>query len=139
MYLLDTDTILHLHAGHPKVVARLRQVEDAEVGTTVVTKIEILRARYDFLLKAKDGDDTLKAQELLTRTEELLANLLVLPFDVRVKSHFDEFRKRRKLKKIGRADVLIASIAHANRATLVTRNLKHFRQMPELMLENWVD
>jgi len=43
------------------------------------------------------------------------------------------------LKKIGRADLLVASVALANRAVLVTRNLRHFRQTPNLELENWVD
>lgn len=27
----------------------------------------------------------------------------------------------------------------ANRATLVTRNLHHFKQVPGLMVTNWVD
>jgi tRNA(fMet)-specific endonuclease VapC len=43
------------------------------------------------------------------------------------------------LKKIGRADLLIASIARANKAILVTRNLKDFRQVPGLQVENWAD
>ena len=34
---------------------------------------------------------------------------------------------------------LIASITLARRATLVTRNLRHFRQIPELKTVNWVD
>jgi tRNA(fMet)-specific endonuclease VapC len=41
--------------------------------------------------------------------------------------------------KIGRADMLIASIYLANRAVLVTRNVKHFKQFPDLNVENWVD
>jgi tRNA(fMet)-specific endonuclease VapC len=44
-----------------------------------------------------------------------------------------------KLKKIGRADLLIAAIALANRAILVTRNLKDFRNVAGLPLENWAD
>jgi tRNA(fMet)-specific endonuclease VapC len=40
---------------------------------------------------------------------------------------FDRLRAARSLRKIGRADLLIASIALANRATLVTRNLRHFQ------------
>lgn len=40
---------------------------------------------------------------------------------------------------IGRADLLIASIALTQRATLVTRNLRHFRHIPGLSFANWVD
>jgi hypothetical protein len=38
MHLLDTDTLTHLHAGHPQVIAALRGVEDPVVGTTIITK-----------------------------------------------------------------------------------------------------
>lgn len=48
-------------------------------------------------------------------------------------------RQEKKLKKIGRADLLIASIALAERALLVTRNLKDFKQIPGLHVENWAD
>jgi tRNA(fMet)-specific endonuclease VapC len=48
-------------------------------------------------------------------------------------------RQDRKLKKIGRRDLLIACIALAHRAKVVTRNLKHFRQVPGLLVENWAD
>jgi tRNA(fMet)-specific endonuclease VapC len=43
------------------------------------------------------------------------------------------------LRNIGCGDLLIASIALANRATLVTRNRKDFRKLPNLGLENWAD
>ena len=35
------------------------------------------------------------------------------------------------------ADILLAGIAIANNATLVTRNTKHFNRIPNLKLENW--
>jgi tRNA(fMet)-specific endonuclease VapC len=55
MHLLDTDTLTHLHAGHPRVLDHLRALDDPEVGTTIITKIEILRGRFDFVLKAATG------------------------------------------------------------------------------------
>ncbi|MGH9677814.1 MAG: type II toxin-antitoxin system VapC family toxin, partial [Candidatus Acidiferrum sp.] len=48
-------------------------------------------------------------------------------------------RQDRKFRKIGRADLLIAAITLANRATLVTRNLRHFRVIGGLRVENWAD
>jgi tRNA(fMet)-specific endonuclease VapC len=120
VYLLDTDTLTHLYSGNSNVTNRLKSVTDVEVGITIVTKVEILRGRIDYLLKADNGSNLLKAQELFFRTERLLGELLIVPMN-------------------GRADLLISSITLAHRATLVTRNLRHFKQIPGLRLENWVD
>jgi tRNA(fMet)-specific endonuclease VapC len=133
MYLLDTDTLTHLHAGNSNVLERLKSVIDIEVGITIITKVEVLRGRIDYLVKAESGASLLKAQELLFRTETLLNELLIIPIDRSASIEFD------RLREIGRADLLIASITLANRATLVTRNLRHFKQIPGLKLENWVD
>lgn len=136
MRLLDTDTLTHLHAGHPRVAAHLKKLDDPEVGTTVVTKIELLRGRMDRVLKASNGTDLLRAQYLLMRTEELLEQILVVPLDDAAVAQFDRLRA---ISKIGRADLLIASITLAKRATLVTRNLRHFQKIPGLKVETWVD
>jgi tRNA(fMet)-specific endonuclease VapC len=69
MHLLDTDTLTYLHAGHGTVVQRLRQCDDAEIGITIVTKAEVLRARCEFLLKAADAQQLLRAQDWLERSE----------------------------------------------------------------------
>ena len=59
MYLLDTDTLTYLHAGHPRVVEHLRQLDDPDVGTTIITKIELLRGRFDLVFKAATGSKLL--------------------------------------------------------------------------------
>jgi len=38
-----------------------------------------------------------------------------------------------------RADMLIACIALGHKARLVTRNLKDYKDVPGLRLENWAD
>jgi tRNA(fMet)-specific endonuclease VapC len=75
----------------------------------------------------------------MDQTERELARLVVVPINAESASLFDRLRQLRALKKIGRADLLIASIALAHRATLVTRNLRHFGQISGLILENWAD
>lgn len=139
MYILDTDTITHLHAGHPKVVESLQKLDDPDVGITIITKIELLRGRFDFLLKAANGRELNRAQQLLDRTEELLSQIVVLPIDERSGIQFETLQRIKKLRKIGRADILIAGITLAYRATLVTRNLRHFRKIHGLIVTNWVD
>jgi tRNA(fMet)-specific endonuclease VapC len=139
MYLLDTDTLTHLHAGNTNVINRLESLQDEEVAITIVTKVEILRGRIDYLLKAFSGRYLLKAQELFYRSETLLNQLPVILIDPDAANQFDRLQGISKFRKIGRSDLLIASIALAHQATLVTRNLRHFRQIPHLFLENWVD
>ena len=138
MHVLDTDTLTHLHAGHPRVIKRLQEVDDPDICITIITKIELLRGRFEFLLKA-DINKFLKAQQLLIRTEELLSQINILFLDESTVDQFELLRNNRKLRKIGRADLLIASIALAHRATLVTRNLRHFKNIPGLKVVNWVD
>jgi tRNA(fMet)-specific endonuclease VapC len=138
MHLLDSDTLSHLQAGNLRATAQLRSVGDI-VGTTIVTKIEVLRARFETVIKASDGDELLTAQNRLLQSERLFAQLLVVQFDRAAARLFDSMREVRKIKRIGRADLLIASIALAQNATLVTRNLRRFREVPNLKVVNWVD
>jgi tRNA(fMet)-specific endonuclease VapC len=139
MHLLDTDTLTFLHAGHPRVIRHLHELDDHDVGTTIITKIELLRGRFEFMLKAASGTDLLRAQQWLVRTDELLAQILIVPMDEVAAVEFDRLRAARRWRNIGRADLLIASIALAHRATLVTRNVRHFQQITGLIVTNWVD
>jgi tRNA(fMet)-specific endonuclease VapC len=139
MRILDTDILTHLYAGHYRIIDRLKKLQDPDVCTTIVTKIELLRGRFDFLLKAATGSELRRAQHWLHRTEELLSQVVVIPFNEKALIQFDRLAAQKKFRKIGRADLLIASITLAQRATLVTRNVRHFRQVPNLDVENWLD
>ena len=138
MILLDTDTFSLLAAGNPSVAARLAAATD-EVAITIATRVEALQGRIAFLMRAADGADLLRAQQWLQRTEADLARLPVVPLDAAAAGEFDRLRATKGLKRIGRGDLLVASIALPNRATLVTRNLKDFRKIPALQIENWAD
>jgi tRNA(fMet)-specific endonuclease VapC len=138
MFVLDTDTLSLLMHGHARMTERTRTAE-AEVVITVISRIEILQGRFASVLTAEDGEKLLRAQERLDRTDIYLRGVRVLPVEGMASAEFDKLRANRKLKKIGRADLLIAAIALAHRATVVTRNLRHFRQVPNLRVENWAD
>jgi tRNA(fMet)-specific endonuclease VapC len=139
MKTLDTDTLTHLFEGHQRTVQRFQQ-EAEEVVTTIVSRIQILQGRFAMLLKAADGQQLRRAQQLLDQALDHLAEIpTVIPINDAAATAFDRLRQNKKLKKIGQADLLIAAIALANRATLVTRNLKDFRNVPGLQLENWTD
>jgi tRNA(fMet)-specific endonuclease VapC len=138
MILLDTDIFTLLTARHPRVEARFAAATE-EVAITVVTMIEALQGRFDFVLRAADGPELLRAQEWLQQTQVHLARLPTVLFNEAAATTFESLLTNKKLKKIGRGDLLIASTTLANRATLATRNLKDFRQVPGLQIENWAD
>jgi tRNA(fMet)-specific endonuclease VapC len=92
------------------------------------------------LLKAADGSQLRRAQKWLDQTvHDLAAIPKTIPINDAAADQFDRLRGMKRLRKIGRRDLLIACIALANRATLVTRNAKDFRQVPGLSLEDWAD
>jgi tRNA(fMet)-specific endonuclease VapC len=139
MFILDTDTLTHLHARHPRVVQNFHACTDPDIGTTIITRIEIIRGRFEFLLKADTNEQFLRAQRLLLESEQKFVTLLVVPLDVTALNRFQALRPIKGLRKIRRTDVLIASIALANNAMLATRNSKDFKLVPGLKLTNWVD
>src|SRR5262249_50120018 len=103
------------------------------------SRVETLQGRLAFLMRAANGTEVLRAQQWLQRTEADLGRLPVVPFDDTAAAELDRLLATKGLKKVGRGAPLIASIALANKATLVTRNLKDFRKVPGLQLENWAD
>lgn len=136
MTILDTDILTLQFYGHPTVAMRVDQAGDL-VATTIISRIEVLQGRFDSILKAADANQLIAAQTRLDDTEQFLGRLPIVPFDQPAAAEFDRLRQGRRLKKIGRADLLIASIALAHRATLVTRNHRHFRAVPGLALDDW--
>ena len=53
--------------------------------------------------------------------------------------HFNRIKIIKGLKKIGRADLLIASIALTHKAILVTRNVRHFKMYLHYVLKiGWI-
>jgi tRNA(fMet)-specific endonuclease VapC len=138
MFALDTDTLTHLLRGHAGVSLRRSQVTD-EVVLTVITRIEVLQGRFAAVLKAADRGQLQHAQDRLTESERQLASFDILPVDAAAAAEFERLLNTKGLRRIGRADLLIAAIALANRATLVTRNVKDFGKVPGLQIENWAD
>jgi tRNA(fMet)-specific endonuclease VapC len=139
MYLLDTDTLNYFFRGHPKIIDNFNLVEDEQVVTSIISKIEVLQGRMDFVLKAANTQQFLRAQLWLEQSELFLNQFSIIPFDEVAGTIFEMLRKISSHRKIGRADLLIASIAIANKATLVTRNTKDFSRISKLNLVNWME
>jgi tRNA(fMet)-specific endonuclease VapC len=138
MIVFDTDTLTLFNLENTRIRQRASQ-ERGQIAITVITRIEVLSGRFEFVLKAADGEQLQRAQRRLIQSDRDLETLKIIPIDPVAAAEFDRLRQDKKLKKIGRADLLIACIALAHRAKVITRNLKHFRLVPGLAVENWAD
>lgn len=63
--------------------------------------------------------------------------LQILPFDQEAADTFHRLKGDRF--RPGTMDLKIAAICLAHEATLLTRNLRDFEQIPGLRVENWLD
>ena len=139
MTILDSDIFTLLTYEHANVVRRYEAVPEGELlAVTAVTRIEVLRVRTDSLLKAADEHELLAAAKRLQATEAALNDFLVVHVDAEAAKHFKALLGQKKLK-MRRPDMLIACIALAQDALLVTRNTKDFGKVPGLKLANWAD
>ncbi len=134
MYLLDTDILSNLMRRVPEgsLVSRLARVPPEEQFTSRVNLGELV---YGALRSDR-------ADLLLERIEAVIpAELPVLPFDAVAARSYGEVRAGLESRGtlIGDADLRIAAIALSQGLTVVTANERHFRRVPGLSVENWLE
>ena len=77
----------------------------------------------------------IKSYARLQEHIETFRDYLILPFDERAAQEFERLRQAQV--RIGAMDLKIASIALANDAIVLTRNLIDFSKVPNLRCEDW--
>lgn len=94
-----------------------------------------MRGWLAFVAKAKTMDQQIFAYERLHQFLETYRNTDVLDFDEKSAKIFQQLKSNKI--RIGTMDLKIASIAIANEAILVSRNLKDFEKVPDLTVQDW--
>lgn len=139
MLILDTNHLSELDRDSP-IGAQLGQRLGAFLDDTYVTIIsaeELLRGWLALVKSARDRHSQIQAYGRLSRCLRELNDWTVLEWDEDSAGIFDDLRAAGI--RIGTLDLRIASITLAYDATLLTRNLADFRQVPGLKAENWLD
>lgn len=134
MYLLDTDVLSNLLKRAPSMalITKLAAVPAEWQFTSSITLGELLYG-------ARRGGPL--ADNLLAQIEtRLLPELPVLPFDASAARRYGDLRSEleRRGTPLADADLRIAAIALARGLTVVTGNVRHFRRVPDLSVENWL-
>jgi tRNA(fMet)-specific endonuclease VapC len=139
VFILDTDHVSLLERGESResdrLKARLNGLDDADVAVTIITFEEQARGWLAYLARARNLSKQVDAYARLRRLVENYRFIPLLDFDAKAAAEFQRLSNARP--RIGSMDLKIASIALANGATLVSRNLGDFRRVPGLVVEDW--
>lgn len=131
MVCLDSDVLINFLRNDAKAINLIENLKKQRKSpsTTSVNCFELLKGIPKL---SKMGQD--KVADFLTNF-----NILSFNFDSSkiAAEIFDDLKSRGEM--IDLADVLIASIAISNKEPLITGNLKHFKRMKELEMEDYSD
>ena len=131
MHLLDTNTCIYfLNRTSEKTVSQFKRLSPSEIKLPAITVAELYYGAEKSKAKKKNR----------TIVENFVSIFEIIPFDE--KCCIIYARIRASLEKsgvpIGPMDLLIASISLSNNFILVTNNIKEFRRIKGLKLENWL-
>ena len=127
-YLIDTNIAIHARDGTEAVLDRL-DTHAGQVMLSALSLVELQRGLYKDL--AHTG---LRA----ARLDVLLRGLPVLPFDAAAAGAYGRIIAQCGWVRGRDYDRMIAAHAISANSVLVTANEADFRDIPGLMMENWV-
>ncbi|MBD3259726.1 PIN domain-containing protein [Candidatus Woesearchaeota archaeon] len=131
MFCLDTNIIIDIFRGDKKLKDKFLKFKGKNVKfyITSISLCELFKGAY----KSKNSE---QAIELIT---DFYNSVKILDFDLASANLFGFFNSvlEKKGTKIPDLDVMIASLAMANNSILVTRDIQHFKKIPDLQYEKW--
>ena len=130
LYLLDTNMVIYIQRGVTSVLQKLVAAGRQDVALPSLVVAELAYGVEKSAHQSRNRE----------RLEQLLLEFNVLPWTHSAMWHYAHHfhALRQKGQPIGHMDLLIASQALAEDATLVTNNTREFERIEGLKLENWV-
>ena len=128
-YMLDTNILIYTIRKRPKKVRDAFKEYSDYLSMSTITLGELVYG----------ADKSSQPARNLADIEALAARVDVLPFDSQAAQHFGQVRAElaKAGKPIGPYDLMIAGHARSRGLILVTNNLREFKRVPGLRLENW--
>ncbi|MBX9623451.1 MAG: type II toxin-antitoxin system VapC family toxin [Gemmataceae bacterium] len=135
LYALDTDTVSLFRDGHPRVVARVAAQPPADVRITAITVDEQVDGWLKYIRQATRPDGIERGYAELVKSVKALAKYPVLPYTPAAIAGYEALLKQKL--NVDKNDLRIAAIALEFGAIVVTHNVRDFRRVPNLLIEDW--
>jgi tRNA(fMet)-specific endonuclease VapC len=130
VYHLDTNTCVYALKGtFPAIQSRMRELDPGRIRVPSMVRGELLLA----------AEKSQAREKTLRQIERFLRPLAVVPFDEAAATHYARVRAEleRRGEVIGPNDLVIAATVLAHGGVLVTHNVREFRRVDGLALEDW--
>ena len=130
MYLLDTNIVSYWMRGDRRVIERLKEHAPSDLCLSTISLAEILYG----IEKSRT-----KKKERRFKIHQISSLLGIYSFDEAAAGQYAIIRAQleRAERVISERDIQIASIAMANKFTVVTHNVKEFGRINKLKVEDW--
>lgn len=130
MYLLDTNICIALLKNNPLAVSEFTVKTETSYLSTIVIA-ELYKGVYC----------SRRVEENLKTLNEFISLIPILEFDLQDSLEFGKIQA--ELRKIGKPtgelDAIIAAVARSRQFILITNNIRHFENIPNLQVENWLN
>jgi tRNA(fMet)-specific endonuclease VapC len=129
-YLLDTNIVIYVLKRRPKEVLDIFNANASRMAISSITLSELMYG----------AEKSLNTDKNLEAVEEFVSHLEVLPYDAKASQHYGQIKAalEKKGQIIGENDIHIAAHAISHGLILVSNNVREFKRVPNLALENWV-
>lgn len=131
-FFLDTNICIYALKGrYPIIRSHLEQCLPSAIKISAMVHAELL-------LGSRKSD---QAKEVLSILEPFLAPFEVVPFDKKASEVYAEIRSdlEKRGTIIGPNDLIIAATVLANHGVLVTHNIREFKKVANLKIEDWTE
>ncbi len=129
--MLDTNICIYIIKNKPLNV--LKRFKKFDIGDLVISSVTVSELFYG-VYKSKYIEKNLKA------LEDFLYPFDIIEFDENAAIEYGKIRAslEEKGQVIGGLDMLIAASAKSQGMVLVTNNIKEFKRIEDLEIENWI-
>ena len=130
MYLLDTNIVSYWMRGDVGIIGRIQKNSPADLSLSAITLAEILYGIEKSPVKKKERQEKIR---------QILSLLALYSFDEAAAGEYAIIRSQLEREGIiiSERDTQIASIAMANKLTVVTHNVREFGRVRRLKVEDW--
>jgi tRNA(fMet)-specific endonuclease VapC len=133
--ILDTDVLTLFQRGDPVVVRRALALPPPQLAVTIISVEEQLTGWYSRLRRARKREQLATVYERFTAAVRFLTRFQILTFGEPAIDRYENLRTTHR--RLGKNDLRIAAIVLEHGGVLATRNVRDFKQIKGLLIDDW--